>query len=45
VNRPIRVDANLPQTRLGIDLAVFERARTRQTQGSLAHPDPTPRAA
>jgi len=45
VNRPIRVDANLPQTRLGIDLAVFERARARQTQGSVAHPDPTPRAA
>jgi hypothetical protein len=45
VNRPLRVDANLPQTRLGIDLAVFERARARQTQGSVAHPDPTPRAA
>jgi hypothetical protein len=45
VSRPIRVDANLPQTRLGIDLAVFERARARQTQGSVAPPDPTPRAA
>jgi hypothetical protein len=45
VSRPIRVDANLPQTRLGIDLAVFERARARQTQGSVAHPDPAPRAA
>jgi hypothetical protein len=44
-NRPIRVDANLPQTRLGIDLAVFERARARHTQGPAARPDPTPKAA
>jgi hypothetical protein len=44
-NRPIRVDANLPQTRLGIDLAVFERARDRHTQGPAARPDPTPKAA
>jgi hypothetical protein len=45
-NRPIRVDANLPQTRLGIDLAVFERARARHhIQGPVANPDPAPRAA
>jgi hypothetical protein len=44
-NRPIRVDANLPQTRLGIDLAVFERARARHSQGPAARPDPTPKAA
>ena len=36
VNRPIRIDANQPQTRLGIDLAVFEQARARQTRGTTA---------
>jgi hypothetical protein len=44
-NRPIRVDANLPRTRLGIDLAVFERARARHAQGLAAQPDPAPKAA
>jgi hypothetical protein len=42
-NRPLRIDANQPQTRLGIDLAVFERARARHTP--TAGPDPTPKAA
>jgi hypothetical protein len=45
VSRPIRIDANQPQTRLGIDLAVFERARARQPQEPTAIPDPTPKAA
>ncbi|HET6326890.1 MAG TPA: SLBB domain-containing protein [Planctomycetaceae bacterium] len=44
-HRPLRVDANLPQTRLGIDLAIVERARARHAQGSATHPDPTPKAA
>jgi len=43
VNRPIRVDANQPQTRLGIDLAVFERVRARPEQGTCS--DPAPKAA
>jgi hypothetical protein len=43
VNRPIRVDTNQPQTRLGIDLAVFERVKTRHTQGTCC--DPAPKAA
>jgi SLBB domain len=43
VNRPIRVDTNQPQTRLGIDLAVFERVKARHTQGTCS--DPTPKAA
>jgi hypothetical protein len=43
VNRPIRVDLNQPQTRLGIDLAVFERVRARPEQGTCS--DPTPKAA
>jgi hypothetical protein len=43
VNRPIRVDANQPQTRLGIDLAVFERVKARHTQGTCS--DPAPKAA
>jgi hypothetical protein len=45
VNRQIRIDANQPQTRLGIDLAVFERARARHTPGAASLPDPTPKAA
>jgi SLBB domain len=43
VNRPIRVDANQPQTRLGIDLAVFERVKARHTQGTCS--DSAPKAA
>jgi len=43
VNRPIRVDTNQPQTRLGIDLAVFERVKARHTQGTCS--DPAPKAA
>jgi SLBB domain len=43
VNRPIRVDINQPQTRLGIDLAVFERVRARPEQGTCS--DPAPKAA
>jgi hypothetical protein len=42
-NRPIRVDTNQPQTRLGIDLAVFERVKARHTQGACS--DPAPKAA
>jgi len=43
VTRPIRVDLNQPQTRLGIDLAVFERVRARPEQGTCS--DPAPKAA
>jgi SLBB domain len=43
--RPIRVDATLSQTRLGLDLAIFERVRTRQTANGAPLSDPTPKAA
>jgi hypothetical protein len=43
--RPIRVDANLTQTRLGLDLAIFERVRARQAAIGAALSDPTPKAA
>jgi hypothetical protein len=44
-SRTICIDANQPQTRLGIDLAIFERARVRHTLDSATLRDPTPRAA
>jgi hypothetical protein len=45
MTRPIRVDANQPQTRLSIDLVVFEQARARHAHATTAPGDPTPKAA
>jgi len=42
--RPLRVDAGQPQTRLAIDLAVFERARAK-AQGRGADTTSKPKAA
>jgi hypothetical protein len=44
-DRPIRIDAHQPHTRLGIDLAVFERAKASQARTSSGLPDSSPKAA
>ncbi len=44
-NRVLRVDVNQPQTRLALDLAVFEQAQARRAQRATSLPDHTPKAA
>ncbi len=44
-NRILRVDVNQPQTRLALDLAVFEQAQARRAQRAMSLPDHTPKAA
>ena len=44
-SRVLRVDANQPQTRLALDLAVFEQAQARRAQRVTPVPDHTPKAA
>jgi SLBB domain len=43
--RILRVDVNQPQTRLALDLAVFEQAQARRAQRATSLPDHTPKAA
>jgi SLBB domain len=43
--RPVRIDANQPQTRLGIDLAVFERAKANPANTASGLSESTPKAA
>ncbi len=44
-SRALRVDANQPQTRLALDLAVFEQAQARRAQRATPLSDHTPKAA
>jgi SLBB domain len=44
-NRILRVDVNQPQTRLALDLAVFEQAQARRAQRATSLLDHTPKAA
>ncbi len=43
--RILRVDVNQPQTRLALDLAVFEQAQARRAQRATSLLDHTPKAA
>jgi hypothetical protein len=44
-SRPVRIDANRSRTRLGIDLAVLERASASSAPRPAALSKPTPKAA